>query len=596
MILLLFEIAAQNGIPAGRRRAAPRLASETQSARVVPADSKTIPGISVTCCDTCMPEMVPTHKRKEVDCRNSATIPVPGFLWHLLRRIGSKSIPAGQPFSVATQERLRLHCSLQFVCSADMQYDMRSPQIHMLTDRRSMLARSGMGLGALGLGSLLEAQDKLPAARHVNGPLYQKPSHNYGRAKHVIHFFLNGGPSHVDTFDPKPALKKYAGKPVPSTQPTERRTGTAMPTPFRFRQHGESGLEISDLFSRTAKHADDIAVIRSMYAHVPNHEPSLMLMNCGDDVQPRPSMGAWILYGLGTENENLPGFIAMCPKGLPIKDSENWQAAFLPGAFQGTHIDTQHTELSRLIENIEHPSVATVNQRRQLDLLHQWNLRHREIRHDDRLDARIHSYELAFRMQTAAEEAFDVSSEPQHIQEMYGSSIHGRQTLIARRLVERGVRFIQLWHGASQPWDTHQRIAENLPRLAGDIDQPIAALMTDLKQRGLFDETLILWGGEFGRTPTVELLNGDKPGLGRDHNHYGFSVWLAGGGIRGGTVYGATDEFGFSAVENPTSVHDLHATVLHTLGLDHKQLTYRYAGRDFRLTDVHGNVLHHILG
>ena len=465
-------------------------------------------------------------------------------------------------------------------------------------NRRRLLACSGMGLANLGLSSVLAADGRLQETTSLaggHGPLHQRPSHSFGRAKHVIHFFLNGGPSHVDTFDPKPALEKYAGRPVPTTQPTERRTGAALPSPFRFRQYGESGLPVSDLFSKTAAHADDICVIRSMYAHVPNHEPSLMLMNCGDDVQPRPSIGAWVLYGLGTENENLPGFIAMCPNGLPIKDSENWQAAFLPGAYQGTHIDTQYSEVSQLIENIEHRTVGTVDQRRQLDLLRHWNQRHGDTRSDDRLDARIHSYELAFRMQSAAAEAFDLSAETKQTQEMYGETTHGRQTLMARRLVERGVRYVQLWHGAGQPWDTHARIAENLPRLSGDIDGPIAALMTDLKQRGLFDETLILWGGEFGRTPTVELIGNDQPGLGRDHNHYGFSVWLAGGGIRGGQAYGATDEFGFAAVENRTSVHDLHATMLHAMGLDHKQLTYRYAGRDFRLTDVHGNVIEDIL-
>ena len=468
---------------------------------------------------------------------------------------------------------------------------------HMVS-RRVMLSRGGMGLGISGLAGVLADDSRLgkpEASAVISSRLHQKPPHSFGRAKHVIHFFLNGGPSQVDTFDPKPSLQKYAGRSVPGTQPTERRTGAALPSPFRFRQYGECGLSVSDLFSKTAAHADDIAVIRSMYAQVPNHEPSLMLMNCGDSVQSRPSMGAWVLYGLGTENENLPGFIAMCPKGLPIKDSENWQSAFLPGAYQGTHVDTEHSDLSKLIENIEHPSMATTDQRRQLDLLRRWNLKHRETRNDGRLDAQIHSYELAFRMQDSAAEAFDLSTEPKHIRDMYGDTTHGRQTLVARRLIERGVRYIQLWHGAGQPWDTHSEIAKRLPRLSADIDGPIAALMTDLKQRGLFDETLVLWGGEFGRTPTVELMGDNKPGLGRDHNHYGFSVWLAGGGVRGGTIYGATDEFGFAAVENRTSVHDLHATMLYALGLDHKQLTYRYAGRDFRLTDVHGSVVHDVL-
>lgn len=455
--------------------------------------------------------------------------------------------------------------------------------------RRDVLQRSGLGLGALGLLGVL--QDDAAAS-----PLAPRQPHFPGRAKRVVHFFLNGGPSHVDTFDPKPALATHAGKPLAGTLTTERKTGAAFPSPFKFRKYGESGIEVSEIFSRTAEHVDSIAVIRSMYAHVPNHEPSLMLMNCGDSVQARPSMGAWVLYGLGTENQNLPGFIAMCPGGLPIKDTENWQAAFLPGALQGTYVDSQHTELSRLIENIEHPQVSAANQRRQLDLLKRWNARHLANRPDDRLEARIQSFELAFRMQQDASEAFDVSREPEYIQRLYGSGVHGRQTLIARRLLERGVRYVQLWHGAGQPWDNHEKIEENHRKLAGQLDQPIAALLADLKQRGMLDETLVLWGGEFGRTPTVELGGDGNPKKGRDHNHYGFSVWLAGGGIKGGTVYGATDEFGFKSVENPVSAHDLHATMLHLLGFDHERLTYRYAGRDFRLTDVQGRVIREIVG
>jgi hypothetical protein len=320
-----------------------------------------------------------------------------------------------------------------------------------------------------------------------------------------------------------------------------------------------------------------------------------MLMNCGDSVQPRPSVGAWVLYGMGSENHNLPGFVAMCPKGYPIKDTENWQSGFLPGTYQGTYINSQHEQLERLIENIRSPHATTTTQRRQLDLLRALNTEHRETRLDDRLDARIQSFELAFRMQMDAADAFDVTREPQHIRDLYGEGVHGRQTLIARRLVERGVRYVQLWHGAGQPWDNHEQIEANHRKLAQELDQPMAALLTDLKQRGMLDDTLVIWGGEFGRTPTVELSNDGKAQLGRDHNPYGFSVWMAGGGIRGGTVYGATDEFGFKAVEKPSSVHDLHATILHLLGFDHERLTYRYAGRDFRLTDVHGKVLHDII-
>ena len=285
----------------------------------------------------------------------------------------------------------------------------------------------------------------------------------------------------------------------------------------------------------------------------------------------------------------------MCPGGYPIKDTENWQAGFLPGALQGTFIDSQHTAIDRLIENIRSPHATSDMQRRQLDLLQSLNASHRSVRVDNRLDARIHSFEMAFRMQMEATEAFDVSRETKQTLELYGSGVHAKQTLIARRLVERGVRYVQLWHGAGQPWDNHEQIETNLKKLAGELDQPIAALLSDLAQRGMLDDTLVIWGGEFGRTPTVELGGDGKAKAGRDHNHYGFTVWMAGGGIRGGTIHGATDDFGFKAVENPTSVHDLHATILHLMGFNHERLTYRYAGRDFRLTDVHGRVMHDII-
>ena len=467
----------------------------------------------------------------------------------------------------------------------------------MILNRRELLQRSGLGLGALGLAGLFsDGGEQVAAGAEVAaGPLAPRAPHFPGKAKRVIHFFCNGGPSHVDTFDPKPALAKHAGQPLPETLRTERKTGAALPSPFKFQKYGESGLEISDIFAQTAAHADDIAVIRSMYAQVPNHEPSLMLMNCGDSVQPRPSVGSWVLYGLGTENQNLPGFLAMCPGGFPIKDAENWQSAFLPGAFQGTFIDSKHQQLAKLIENIAHPHATTATQRRQLDLLAQLNAEHRAARLDSRLDARIQTFELAFRMQTEAADAFDLAKETAATRAAYGDHVHGRQTLIARRLLERGVRYVQLWHGAGQPWDNHDNIEGNHRKLAGEIDKPIAALMTDLKRLGMFDETLVIWGGEFGRTPSVELTGDGKSKLGRDHNHYGFSVWLAGGGIKGGQAYGATDEFGFKAVEKPTSAHDLHATILHLLGFDHEKLTYRYAGRDFRLTDVAGKVIREIV-
>ena len=456
-----------------------------------------------------------------------------------------------------------------------------------ITSRREFLRRSGVGFGMMGLAGLLAEKQTLHGAI---APL----THFAPKAKRVIHFFLNGGPSHVDTFDPKPALMKYAGQPLPNKRLTERKTGAAFPSPFKFQRYGQSGIEVSEIFAKTAQHVDDIAVIRSMQAQVPNHEPSLMLMNCGDSIQARPSLGSWLMYGLGSANENLPGFVAMCPGGMPIKSADNWQAAFLPGAFQGTYVDSKHTAVDRLIENIHSPHANAQTQLKQLALMRQLNASHRLDHADPRLDARIESFELAFRMQTDASDAFDISHEPQHIRDLYGSGVHGRQTLIARRLLERGVRMVQLWHGAGQPWDNHDKIEENHRKLAGQIDQPIAALLSDLKQRGMLEDTLVICGGEFGRTPSVEL-SGGKSKLGRDHNHYGFSVWLAGGGIKGGTIYGSTDEFGFAAQDNPTSVHDLHATILHLMGLDHERLTYRYAGRDFRLTDVSGEVIMPIL-
>ncbi|MSU04996.1 MAG: DUF1501 domain-containing protein [Pedosphaera sp.] len=458
--------------------------------------------------------------------------------------------------------------------------------------RREFLQRCGMGMGAVGLAGVMS---NFAQADDLH-PLASRKSPFPAKAKRVIHFFLNGGPSHVDTFDPKPALTRYDGKPLPMEYiRTERKTGAAFASPFKFQKYGQSGLEISELFPKIAAHADDLAVIRSMQANVPNHEPSLMLMNCGDAVMSRPSVGSWVTYGLGTENQNLPGFIAMCPGGYPIKEAENWQSGFLPGVYQGTFIDSQHTQLEKLIENIRNNRTSLKAQRVQLDLVHALNEQHQKSRAGDpRLEARIQSFELAYRMQMEAADAFDLSKEPAPIRERYGSGVHARQTLIARRLLERGVRFVQLWHGASQPWDHHDDITAHA-KLAKEIDQPIAALMEDLKQRGMFEDTLIIFGGEFGRTPVVELSSAGKPTKGRDHNPYGFSMWMAGGGVKGGLAYGATDEFGFRAVQDVVHVHDLHATILHLLGFDHEKFTYRYAGRDFRLTDVSGNVIKGLL-
>lgn len=454
-----------------------------------------------------------------------------------------------------------------------------------------------MGIGALACSQL---ENSVSAGSSGVNPLLPKAPHFPAKAKHVIHLFMNGGPSHVDTFDPKPLLEEWAGKEIPSGNlKTERPTGAALPSPYTFRRYGESGIPVSEIFSNLGQCVDELAVIRSMHADVPNHEPSLLLMNCGAARQIRPSVGSWVTYGLGTENQNLPAFVAMCPGGYPIQESQNWQAGFLPGIYQGTYIDSQYTQIERLIENIRNDRTSRSSQRRQLDLLQELNRQHLDSRQEDaQLEARIQSFELAYRMQIEATDAFDVTREPKHILEMYGPGTQARQILIARRLVERGVRFVQLWHGAGQPWDSHDDLEKNHRRLAGQCDQAIAALIKDLKQRGLLDETLILWGGEFGRTPAVELpKKGSNQGKvnGRDHNHYGFTVWMAGGGVRGGTIYGATDEFGFKAVDRPVHVHDLHATMMQLLGFDHKRLTYRYAGRDFRLTDVHGNVVHEVI-
>jgi hypothetical protein len=468
--------------------------------------------------------------------------------------------------------------------------------------RRELLQRCGVGMGLLGLTQLMGEAGLLTAhAKSVEpaNPLAPKKPHFAAKAKQVIHIFANGGPSQVDTFDPKPALEKYAGKSLPTANlRTERRTGAAFPSPFKFAKHGNCGLEVSELFPHTAKHIDDICVIRSMYADVPNHEPSFLLMNTGEARLIRPSVGSWITYGLGTENQNLPGFVAMCPGGYPLQESQNWQAGFLPGVFQGTYVDSKHQDVEKLVEFVKNKTAPGPAQRQQLDLLAKLNRLHQADRpYDPQLEARIQSFELAYRMQTEASEAFDVSREPLKVREAYGPGEQARSLLLARRLIERGVRFVQVSHGPVQPWDSHENIAQAHRNLARQCDQAIGALIADLKRLGLFETTLIIWGGEFGRTPTVELPSAGtvSTATGRDHNHWGFTVWLAGGGVKGGQAVGATDEFGYKAVENPVHVHDLHATILWLLGFDHEKFTYRYAGRDFRLTDVHGRVVKEVL-
>ena len=454
--------------------------------------------------------------------------------------------------------------------------------------RREFLRSSGMGIGSLALAGLL-ARD---------GAAGTLPSHFPAKAKRVIHVFLNGGMSQVDTFDPKPELQARGGQMLPfDNLQTERKTGVALPSPFTFARHGECGIPISDLFPNLARMADELAVIRSMHVELPNHEMSLMLMNTGHMRQVRPSFGSWLSWGMGQENDNLPGFIALVPGGMPVGGAGNWRSAFLPGAFQGTHVDTSKANPAELIDHIRNTRLTAKAQQEQFELLRRLNASHLDERPGEAaIESRIRSFELAYRMQLEATDAFDVRQEPEHVLRMYGEGPQNRQLLMARRLVERGVRFVQTWHGSMQPWDSHSNIRDEHRKVAGECDQGLAALLTDLKERGMLDSTLVLCTGEFGRTPSVEMgQNGAGASQGRDHNHWGFSLWMAGGGVKGGMIHGATDDFGFKAVENPVSAHDLHATMLHLLGFDHNRLTYRYAGRDYRLTDLEGEVVRPIL-
>lgn len=453
-------------------------------------------------------------------------------------------------------------------------------------DRRQLLRQFGGGMGMIGAASML-AEPSATAA--VTGPAAAQ-AHFPAKAKRVIHLFMNGGPFQADLFDPKPSLEKYAGqKPEGADLLTERPTGGLLPSPFKYSRCGESGVEVSELLPQLSRHIDEICVLRSMHADNPNHGPALLQMNNGTILPTRPSMGAWFLYGLGTENEDLPGYIVLCP-GRPVRFSILWNSAFLPAAYQGTYINHSKIDPSNMVPNLRNAQWDRSAQRRQLDLLQELNAEHRASRAgDSALDARIESLETAFRMQFQASDAFDLARETKHSREEYGSGHFANGCLLARRLVERGVRFVQVYYGNGQPWDTHADHNNKVPKLCQDIDQPIAALISDLKQRGLLEDTLIVWGGEFGRTPTSEN------GTGRDHNHHGFTMWMAGGGVRGGMTYGETDEFGFKAAVDRVHVHDLHATILHLLGLDHRRLTYRHAGRDYRLTDVYGRVINEII-
>ena len=425
-------------------------------------------------------------------------------------------------------------------------------------NRRDALRRIGGGFGLLGLANLMAAES--------SSTLAPKSPHFPARAKRVIFLFMNGGMSQVDTFDPKPLLDKHHGQPIPGGNlRTERKTGNLMRSPFRFQRRGRSGIEVSEIFPHIGSRIDDICVIRSMYTDIPNHEPSLTMMNCGENLMSRPSMGSWITYGLGTENQSLPGYVVLCP-GHPVVGSPLWNNSFLPAVYQGTYIPNNETDPEKLIRYIRNKQLMPADQRRELNLLADLNRTHLDQREQDsQLEASIESMEIAFRMQTEAPDAFDIRKESEATRARYGEGDFGRGCLMALRLVERGVRMVQVYFGDGQPWDNHDDILIHR-KLARQVDAPVAALLEDLRARGLLD-----------------------------HNPYGYSIWLAGGGIKGGMTYGATDDFGFQAVENKTHVHDLHATVLYLLGLDHTKLTYRYSGRDFRLTDVHGQVIKQII-
>ena len=459
-----------------------------------------------------------------------------------------------------------------------------------LHSRRELLRRLGGGAGTVALASLLSNASSLPASESSAGRFFR--THHAPRAKRVIQLFMNGGPFQGDFFDPKPAINQFAGqRPKEVEFRTENKTGGLMPVPYGYRPRGESGLPVSDLLPQIGACIDDICVIRSLHCDNPNHGPALFQMNNGTITPTRPSMGSWMLYGLGSENADLPGYVVLCP-GRPVRFAELWSSAFLPGEFQGTYLNHTDLDPAKLLPNLRNSdaSLSLAQQRRQLELLRRMNQKHLEQHPDEpALEARIRAMETAFRMQFAASEAFDIRLEPEPIREEYGKSHYAHGCLMARRLIERGVRFVQVYYGNGQPWDTHSNHDEQVKRLAHDIDQPTAALLRDLKRRGLLEDTLVIWGGEFGRTSTTEGSNG------RDHNHLGFTTWLAGGGVRGGTTYGATDDFAFRAVQDKVHVHDLHATILHLLGFDHEHLTYRHAGRDFRLTDVYGRVVSEIL-
>ncbi len=461
--------------------------------------------------------------------------------------------------------------------------------------RREMLRDCGVGFGMIALASLLEEGARADAAGKPAGPLSPKVPHFAPRTKRVIFLFMHGGPSQVDTFDPKPLLTRDHGKPCPIAKPRVQfaQTGNLLKSPWEFRKYGQSGIEVSDLFPHVGACVDDLCVVRSLHADNTAHGGALLQLHTGSDTFVRPSMGSWITYGLGTENQNLPGFITICPT-LGHGGVQNWSSGFLPAAYQGTPIGNAAVPAKQAAINyIKNAEIPASLQRMQLDLLKDMN--EEQLKHfgvDPQLEGRIGAFELAFRMQTVAPELMDLSTESKITKDLYGidekpTDNFGRQCLLARRFVEKGVRFVQVSH--SYKWDQHGDLRNGHTNNAKEVDKPIAGLLKDLKARGLLQDTLVVWGGEFGRTPTAQGSDG------RDHNPHGFTMWMAGGGVKPGFVYGSTDDYGYYAQDNPMHLHDFHATLLYLLGLDHKKLTYRYGGRDFRLTDVYGEVAAGIL-
>ena len=471
-----------------------------------------------------------------------------------------------------------------------------------LQNRRRLLKTSAIGFGHLALSALLQEQtqatDRLPRSSAAIDPLAAKLTHFGARAKRAIFLFMKGGPSHVDTFDPKPQLTRDSGNPPPFELPrvTFAQQGNLLKSPWKFHRYGESGLPVSELFPHVAQHVDDLCILRSVHGTNPAHGGALLKLHTGSDQFVRPSLGAWVTYGLGTENQNLPAFVTICPT-LAHGGVNNWGSAFLPAYCQGTPIGNASIgAVNSTVKHIRNPRTDSVTQRKQLDLLRMMNQQHLEQSDADQaLEGRLNSFELAYRMQSTMPEVQDLSQESAATHKLYGvddpvTEDFGRQCLMARRFLERDVRFVQVTHSDSEvQWDQHSNLYLGHTKNASEVDKPIAGLLTDLKSRGLLDDTLVLWGGEFGRTPTAQGTDG------RDHNPHGFTMWMAGGGVKSGIAYGATDDYGYFAVENKMHVHDLHATILHLLGLDHERLTFRYAGRDFRLTDVAGVVAKDIL-